>query len=124
MTAIAIPLSLLLFLISSNSLQMHRIYAITQSSKKLSVLTRTNRLFSVVNTAKSRLFASSITQESSKTQTQGLSDEAIFGFDLPTNDNSPNLLRIRHTSAHVMAMAVQKLFPDAQVTIGPWVENG
>lgn len=23
-----------------------------------------------------------------------------------------------------MAMAVQKLFPDAKVTIGPWIENG
>jgi hypothetical protein len=23
-----------------------------------------------------------------------------------------------------MAMAVQKLFPDAQVTIGPWIEKG
>jgi len=44
--------------------------------------------------------------------------------ELPTNDNNPNLLRIRHTSAHVMAMAVQRLFPKAQVTIGPWVDNG
>ena len=26
--------------------------------------------------------------------------------------------------AHVMAMAVQKLFPKAKVTIGPWIENG
>lgn len=43
---------------------------------------------------------------------------------LPTNDKSPNLLRIRHTSAHVMAMAVQRLFPSVQVTIGPWIENG
>lgn len=34
------------------------------------------------------------------------------------------LLRIRHTSAHVMAMAVQRLFPHVQVTIGPWIENG
>jgi threonyl-tRNA synthetase len=23
-----------------------------------------------------------------------------------------------------MAMAVQKLYPDAKVTIGPWIENG
>ena len=28
---------------------------------------------------------------------------------MPTNDDSENLLKIRHTSAHVMAMAVQKL---------------
>ncbi|PQQ10622.1 exopolygalacturonase clone GBGA483-like [Prunus yedoensis var. nudiflora] len=43
---------------------------------------------------------------------------------LPTNESSESLLRIRHTCAHVMAMAVQKLFPDAKVTIGPWIENG
>ncbi|KAL5798045.1 hypothetical protein ACOSQ2_002865 [Xanthoceras sorbifolium] len=43
---------------------------------------------------------------------------------LPTNESSEKLLRIRHTCAHVMAMAVQKLYPDAKVTIGPWIENG
>eukprot|EP01041_Mallomonas_annulata_P008672 gene8672-17904_t len=48
----------------------------------------------------------------------------IFNYNLPSNDNSPQLLRIRHTTAHVMAMAVQKLFPEAQVTIGPWIDNG
>lgn len=44
--------------------------------------------------------------------------------DLPTNDNDEDLLKIRHTSAHVMAMAVQQTFPEAQVTIGPWIDNG
>jgi threonyl-tRNA synthetase len=34
------------------------------------------------------------------------------------------LLRIRHSMSHVLAMAVQKLFPKAQVTIGPWTESG
>lgn len=43
---------------------------------------------------------------------------------LPSNESSPELLKIRHTSAHVMAMAVQKLFPGTQVTIGPWIDNG
>ncbi|KAL9678993.1 hypothetical protein QQ045_016845 [Rhodiola kirilowii] len=43
---------------------------------------------------------------------------------LPTNESSEKLLRIRHTCAHVMAMAVQKVFPEAKVTIGPWIENG
>jgi len=43
---------------------------------------------------------------------------------LPTNENSPELLKIRHTTAHVMAMAVQRLFPKAQVTIGPWIDYG
>ncbi|WP_151704181.1 threonine--tRNA ligase [Nitrincola alkalilacustris] len=31
---------------------------------------------------------------------------------------------IRHSCAHLMAMAVQELFPGAQVTIGPVIENG
>merc|ERR1719201_3105390 len=44
---------------------------------------------------------------------------------LPTNeDNAGNLLRIRHSTAHVMAMAVQKLFKGTKVSIGPWIENG
>jgi len=43
---------------------------------------------------------------------------------LPRTDESDNLKRIRHTFSHVMAMAVQKLFPKAQVTIGPWIDYG
>lgn len=43
---------------------------------------------------------------------------------LPKTSESDLLKRIRHTTSHVMAMAVQKLFPKAQVTIGPWIENG
>ena len=31
---------------------------------------------------------------------------------------------IRHDAAHIMAMAVQELFPKTQVTIGPVIENG
>lgn len=45
-------------------------------------------------------------------------------IDLPTNDNDNELLKIRHSSAHVMAMAVQQIFPEAQVTIGPWIQDG
>ncbi len=43
---------------------------------------------------------------------------------LPKTSESPELLKIRHSMSHVMAMAVQKLFPTARVTIGPWTENG
>ncbi len=43
---------------------------------------------------------------------------------LPRTSESESLKKIRHTTSHVMAMAVQKLFPKAQVTIGPWTENG
>lgn len=49
------------------------------------------------------------------------STEAI---QLPKTSESVQLKRIRHTMSHVMAMAVQKLFPKAQVTIGPWTETG
>ena len=42
---------------------------------------------------------------------------------LPKTSESDHLKRIRHTTSHVMAMAVQKLFPQAQVTIGPWTET-
>ena len=43
---------------------------------------------------------------------------------LPRTSESEPIRKIRHTTSHVMAMAVQKLFPKAQVTIGPWIENG
>ena len=36
----------------------------------------------------------------------------------------PTLDEIRHTAAHVLAYAVQELFPDAKPTIGPSIENG
>ena len=43
---------------------------------------------------------------------------------LPKTSESDQLLRIRHSMSHVMAMAVQQLFPKARVTIGPWTESG
>ena len=43
---------------------------------------------------------------------------------LPKTSESPQLLKIRHSMSHVMAMAVQQLFPSARVTIGPWTETG
>ncbi|MCS7031039.1 MAG: threonine--tRNA ligase [Gloeomargarita sp. SKYG116] len=43
---------------------------------------------------------------------------------LPKTSESERLKRIRHTASHVMAMAVQRLFPKAKVTIGPWIEDG
>ena len=43
---------------------------------------------------------------------------------LPKTSENEQLLKIRHSMSHVMAMAVQQLFPKARVTIGPWTENG
>ena len=40
-------------------------------------------------------------------------------------DKSPEALEIvRHSTAHLLAYAVKELFPQAQVTIGPEIENG
>ncbi|MFN0264019.1 threonine--tRNA ligase [Tepidamorphus sp. 3E244] len=41
-----------------------------------------------------------------------------------TRDDEAALELIRHDAAHVMAEAVQELFPGTQVTIGPVIENG
>ncbi|KAH7533449.1 hypothetical protein FEM48_Zijuj04G0131700 [Ziziphus jujuba var. spinosa] len=64
------------------------------------------------------------TQNEKLNQTQNDKTDDFRKVVLPTNDSSDKLLRIRHSCAHVMAMAVQKIFPDAKVTIGPWIENG
>ncbi|MTJ32851.1 threonine--tRNA ligase [Aphanizomenon sp. UHCC 0183] len=50
--------------------------------------------------------------------------QAVEKIYLPRTSESEPLKKIRHTASHIMAMAVQKLFPKAQVTIGPWIENG
>ncbi len=41
-----------------------------------------------------------------------------------TDKNPEGLDVIRHSAAHLLAYAVKELFPDAQVTIGPVIENG
>ena len=45
-------------------------------------------------------------------------------LSLITAKDDAILATIRHDAAHVMAEAVRELFPDAQVTIGPAIENG
>ncbi|MEM9973534.1 MAG: TGS domain-containing protein, partial [Pseudomonadota bacterium] len=39
-------------------------------------------------------------------------------------DDGPALELIRHDLAHIMARAVQEIWPDVKVTIGPVIENG
>ncbi len=41
-----------------------------------------------------------------------------------TDKDPVGLEVIRHSAAHLLAYAVKSLFPDAQVTIGPVIENG
>jgi threonyl-tRNA synthetase len=46
------------------------------------------------------------------------------GLEILTRESPEALELIRHDCAHVMAEAVQELFPGTQVTIGPVIENG
>ena len=41
-----------------------------------------------------------------------------------TSKDKDGLDTIRHDTAHILAMAVQELFPGTQVTIGPTIEDG
>jgi len=41
-----------------------------------------------------------------------------------TSRDKEGLEVIRHDAAHILAMAVQELFPKTQVTIGPVIEDG
>ncbi len=45
-------------------------------------------------------------------------------LQIVTRDDDRALELIRHDAAHVLAEAVQELFPGTQVTIGPVIENG
>ena len=45
-------------------------------------------------------------------------------LSIVTDRDADGVEVIRHSCAHLMAQAVQRLFPDAQVTIGPVIENG
>ncbi|PSR19625.1 threonine--tRNA ligase [filamentous cyanobacterium CCP3] len=57
-------------------------------------------------------------------QTDLSAPQSSASIALPRTSESENLKRIRHTFSHVMAMAVQILFPKAQVTIGPSIDYG
>lgn len=50
--------------------------------------------------------------------------EADVELAIITNRSEEGLEIIRHSSAHLLAQAVKQLFPEAQVTIGPVIENG
>lgn len=50
--------------------------------------------------------------------------EQDCAIEIVKRDSEEALELIRHDAAHVMAEAVQKLFPGTQVTIGPSIENG
>jgi len=50
--------------------------------------------------------------------------DADATLELITERDPEGLEVIRHSTAHLLAQAVKQLFPEAQVTIGPVIENG
>jgi len=50
--------------------------------------------------------------------------EADSEISVVTDKDREGLEIIRHSTAHLLAHAVKELFPDAQVTIGPVIEDG
>ena len=50
--------------------------------------------------------------------------EADAHVAIVTDRDADGLEMIRHSTAHLLAYAVKELYPDAQVTIGPVIENG
>ncbi|KAI3907343.1 hypothetical protein MKW98_010693 [Papaver atlanticum] len=93
----------------------------TRNSVNKTRVYKNNRKFCTISSV-----ATDLTETSSNESKENVEIEnnPVQKVVLPTNDSSEKLLRIRHTCAHVMAMAVQKLFPNAKVTIGPWIDNG
>ena len=50
--------------------------------------------------------------------------ERNAAIEIVTRASPDGVALIRHDAAHVMAEAVQELYPGTQVTIGPVIENG
>src|ERR671912_350234 len=50
--------------------------------------------------------------------------DADASLAIVTEKDADGLEVIRHSTAHLLAQAVKELFPEAQVTIGPVIEDG
>ncbi len=50
--------------------------------------------------------------------------ENDVGLQIITGRDDEGIAVLRHSTAHLLAQAVKQLFPSAQVTIGPVIENG
>ena len=57
-----------------------------------------------------------------KDLTDKLEHDSSVEFVVP--ESSEGLHAIRHTAAHIMAQAIQHLFPDTKFAIGPAIANG
>ena len=64
------------------------------------------------------------TEAERRRMTGHTSEAASPSIDAGIDDHRPSLAELRHTAAHVLAYAVEELFPEAKPTIGPAIENG
>jgi threonyl-tRNA synthetase len=74
--------------------------------------------------------SSSLAKEACIMSVDGILRDLSYSIDrnvqvkIITSKDKEGLEVIRHDAAHLLAMAVQELFPKTQVTIGPVIENG
>ena len=74
--------------------------------------------------------SSSLAKEACIMSVDGVLKDLSYSIDrnaqvkIITSKDKEGLEVIRHDAAHLLAMAVQELFPKTQVTIGPVIENG
>ena len=128
----AFAMSSFLVLLSTTSMVLRRASAFVPAASKfgyrsMTVVTKSSSSSSTSSSMlrQNRRFMMATVAPSSSSSSSAVVDESSndMVIELPTNDDE-ELLCIRHSSAHVMAMAVQQIYPEAQVTIGPWIENG
>ena len=74
--------------------------------------------------------SSSLVKEACIMSVDGILKDLSYTIDcdaqvkIITSKDKEGLEVMRHDAAHILAMAVQELFPKTQVTIGPVIENG
>src|SRR5690242_11554100 len=79
----------------------------------------------VADGATGREIAASISRSLEKKAILVKLDGELLDLDRPLPHESPEALEtIRHDVSHILAEAVQELFPGTQVTIGPAIEDG
>ena len=92
--------------------------------KKLNFKNKTNGLEIAEKISKSLIKQALIMSVNGELKDLSYSIQNDSSVKIITQKDKEGLDVIRHDAAHIMAMAVQELFPGTQVTIGPVIENG
>ncbi len=92
--------------------------------KKLNFKNKTNGLEIAEKISKSLIKQALIMSVNGELKDLSYTIQNDSSVKIITQKDKEGLDVIRHDAAHIMAMAVQELFPGTQVTIGPVIENG